>query len=184
MVRRRIHPRNTPRGMLQRATRFPWQLLIIVPLIVALAVSTFLYMSRAGGKIMPSITQLFYKLSDTGSSVIATPQPSFPITLPQVGSMLYTVETGDSCDSILTFQMNMQAAGEVFSDANPETVQALNHTLGQDCHTLQPGLVPITTPTVSAGSFRWCCAENRINNAAAVSTNAPNQRSRPAAAGT
>jgi len=154
MVRRRIHPRNTPRGMLRRATRFPWQLLIIVPLIGSLAVSTFLYMSRAGGKVMPSIIQLFYKLSDPGSSVIATPQPSFPSTLLQVGSVPYTVETGDSCDSILAFQMNMQAAGEVFSDANPETVQALNHTLGQDCHTLQPGLVlslPPQYPLVALG---------------------------------
>jgi hypothetical protein len=154
MMARRIHPRNTPRGMLRRATRFPWQLLIIVPLLVALAISTFLYMSRAGGKIMPSVTQLLYKLSEPGSSVIATPQPSFPTTLPQVGSVLYTVQAGDSCDSILALQMNMQAAGEVFSDANPETVQVLNSTLGQDCHTLQPGLVlslPPQYPLVALG---------------------------------
>src|SRR5436305_2977316 len=111
---RRIHPRNTPGGMLRRAIRFPWQLLIIIPLLVALAISTFLYMSRMGGEIMPLITQLFYKLSDPGSSVIPTPQPSFPMTLPQVGSVLYTVQTSDSCDSILAFQMNMQAAGQVF----------------------------------------------------------------------
>jgi len=138
---RHIHPRNTPRGMLRNATRFPWQLLIIIPLVVALAIPTFLYMSHAGGMVMPSITQLFYKLSDPAPSVIATPQPPFPMTLPQVGSELYTVQSGDSCDSILTFQMNMEAAGEVFSDANPHTVQALNTTVGQDCHTLQPDLV-------------------------------------------
>lgn len=138
---RHIHPRNTPRGMLQIATRFPWQLLIIVPLLVTIALATFLYTSHMGGKILPSVTQLFYKVSDTDSSVISTSPPSFPKTLPQVGSVLYTVQTGDSCDSILTFQMNMEAAGEVFSDANPETVQALNNTLGQNCDTLQPGLV-------------------------------------------
>lgn len=137
----RIHPRNTPSGMLQRAMRFPWQLLVIIPLLGSLAVPTFLYMSRAGDKVIPAITQLFYKLSNPKSSVIATPQPLFSMTLPQVGPVLYTVQTGNSCDSILTFQMNMQAAGTVFSDANPNTVQALNTSLGQDCHTLQPGLV-------------------------------------------
>src|SRR6266699_4299390 len=151
---RRIHPRNTPRGILRSATRFPWQLLIIIPLLMVVAVPTFLYMSLAGGKVMPSITELFYKLSDAGLSVTATPQPSFPMTLPQVSSVLYTVQAGDSCDSILAFQMNMQAAGEVFSDANPETVQALNNTLGQNCHTLQPGLVlslPPQYPLVALG---------------------------------
>ncbi len=149
-----IHPRNTPRGMLRSATRFPWQLLIVIPLLIVVAVPTFLYMSGAGGKVMPSITQLFYKLSDPGLSVTPMPQPPFPTALPQVGSVLYTVEAGDSCDGILAFQMNMQAAGEVFSDANPETVQALNHTLGQDCHRLQPGLVlslPPQYPLVALG---------------------------------
>jgi hypothetical protein len=141
-----IHPRNTPRGMLRNATRFPWQLLIITPLLVALAIPTFLYMSHAGGKFMPSITQLFYKLSDPASYVVATPQPPFSTLLPQVGSELYTVASGDSCDSILTFQMDMQDAGEVFSDANPNTVQALNSTVGQDCHALQPGLVLTLLP--------------------------------------
>lgn len=153
---RRIHPRNTPRGMLRNATRFPWQLLIIVPLLVALAFATFLYMFRTGGKIQPSLTQLFYKLSDPGSSVISTPQPSFPSTLPQVGSVRYTVQAGDSCDSILAFQMNMQAAGEVFSDANPQTVQALNSTLGQNCDALQPGMVlslPPQYPLVALGGL-------------------------------
>ena len=60
----RIHPRNTPSGMLQRAMRFPWQLLVIIPLLGSLAVPTFLYMSRAGDKVIPAITQLFYKLSN------------------------------------------------------------------------------------------------------------------------
>jgi hypothetical protein len=141
VMARRIHPRNTPRGMLRMATRFPWQLLIIVPLLVTVALATFLYTFRMGGKMLPSVTQLFYKLSDTDSSVISTPPPSFLSTLPQVGSILYTVQTGESCDSILENQMSMIAAGEVFSDANPATVQALNSTLGQDCNTLQPGLV-------------------------------------------
>lgn len=152
----RIHPRNTPRGMLRSATRFPWRIFIIVPLLVTLALATFLYMFRVGGKIQPSITQLFYKLSDPQSSVISTPPPSFPRTLPQVGSVLYTVQTGDACDSILSSQMNMQAAGEVFSDANPETVQALNRTVGQDCDTLQPGLVlslPPQYPLVALGGI-------------------------------
>lgn len=151
---RHIHPRNTPRGMLRSATRFPWQLLIIVPLLVALAFVTFVYMSRLGGKVLPSATQLLYKLSDPGSSVVSVPPPPFARTLPQVGSVLYTVQTGDSCDSILAFQMNMQAAGEVFSNANPETVQALSSTLGQDCDALQPGMVlslPPQYPLIALG---------------------------------
>src|SRR2546430_15939595 len=56
VMARRIHPRNTPRGMLRSATRFPWQLFIIIPLLIAVAIPTFVYMFGAGGKIMPSIT--------------------------------------------------------------------------------------------------------------------------------
>src|SRR5260370_33655101 len=50
--------------------------------------------------------------------------------------------------------MNMQAAGEAIRYANPETVQALNNSLGQNCHTLQPGLVlslPPQYPLVALG---------------------------------
>jgi len=142
-----IHPRNTQRGMLQNVNRFSWQILITVPLLVILSLTTFLYTSHIGGKLLLSVTQLFYKLSDPGSSIIPTSAPPpFPKTLPLVGSVLYTVQPGDSCDTILVSQMNMGAAGEVFSDANPETIQALNSTLGQDCNALQPGLVLSLSP--------------------------------------
>jgi hypothetical protein len=150
----RIHPRNTPREMLRSATRFPWQLLVIVPLLVALALTTFLYMSRVGGRTQLSLTRIFYNLSNPGPSVVATPPPPFPGSLPQVGSVLYSVQAGDSCDSILQSQMNMQAAGAVFSDANPATVQVLSGVLGQNCDTLQPGMVlslPPQYPLVALG---------------------------------
>jgi hypothetical protein len=74
--------------------------------------------------------------------------------LPQPGSILYTVQNGDSCDSILAYQMNMASAGQVFSDANTATVKALNATLGHDCDRLQPGLVlslPPQYPLVALG---------------------------------
>jgi hypothetical protein len=50
--------------------------------------------------------------------------------------------------------MNMASAGQVFSDANPVTVQALDATLGHDCHKLQPGIVlsmPPQYPLVALG---------------------------------
>ncbi len=40
----------------------------------------------------------------------------------------------------------MANAGQVFSDVNPNTVKALNSSLGQDCHALQPGMVLPLSP--------------------------------------
>jgi hypothetical protein len=66
--------------------------------------------------------------------------------LPQAGSLLYTAQGGDSCDSILTYQMRMADAGQVFSDVNPATVKALDASLSQDCHALQPGMTLPLSP--------------------------------------
>jgi hypothetical protein len=85
-------------------------------------------------------------MSNPYASLTPTPLPPFPPQLPQIGSILYTVQDGDSCDGILSFQMNMVSAGQVFSDANAGTVQALNASLGQDCHKLQPGMVLPLSP--------------------------------------
>jgi len=42
--------------------------------------------------------------------------------------------------------MHMTDAGQIFSDANPNTVKALDNAIGQDCHALQPGMVIKLSP--------------------------------------
>lgn len=66
--------------------------------------------------------------------------------LPQVGSLLYTVQQGDSCDEIVAVQMRMSDAGTIFSDVKPNTVKALDASVGLDCHSLQPGMVLTLSP--------------------------------------
>jgi hypothetical protein len=99
-----------------------------------------------GSQFLPSFTSYFYTVFGAAPSATPTPIPTYPTTLPQVGSLHYTVQEGDSCDSILAFQMNMASAGQVFSDANPTTVQDLSTTVGHDCHTLQPGITLTLSP--------------------------------------
>jgi hypothetical protein len=66
--------------------------------------------------------------------------------LPQPGSLLYTVQVGESCDEILAVHMGMVDAGQIFSDANPNTVKALSNVVGQNCDNLQPGMVLTLAP--------------------------------------
>jgi hypothetical protein len=73
--------------------------------------------------------------------------------LPQVGSLLYTVQGGDSCDEVLAVQMNLVDAGEIFSDLKPNTVKALDAAIGQDCHALQPGMVLRLSPQYPLVAF-------------------------------
>jgi len=40
----------------------------------------------------------------------------------------------------------MADAGQIFSDANPNTVQALNGVVGHNCHGLQPGMLLTLSP--------------------------------------
>lgn len=144
---RRFHPRSTPAENLRIIVRsIPWRLLLLLPVIVALAIPTYVFGARIGGTIIPTITNYFYNLSAPAPSPTATPSPPFPAALPQPGSLLYTVGNGDSCDSILTFQMRMADAGEVFSDIKPETVKALDAALGRNCHALQPGMTLPLSP--------------------------------------
>ncbi len=143
----RFHTRSTPAENLRVVTRsIPWKLLILIPLLAVFAVPTYLYASGVGKYVIPGVTNFFYSLSAPQTSASPTPQPAFPSTLPQVGSLLYTVQGSDSCDSILTYQMRMADAGQVFSDVNPNTVKSLNASLGQDCHALQPGMVLPLSP--------------------------------------
>lgn len=144
---RRFQPRNTPMDNARIVARsIPWKLLLLLPLLVVLAVPTYVYANHLGMSIIPSITNLFYTMSGAVPSPVATPRPTYATVLPQAGSVLYTVQGGDSCDEILVFQMRMAKAGQVFSDVNPMTVQALNQALGQDCHALQPGMVLPLSP--------------------------------------
>jgi serine/threonine protein kinase len=66
--------------------------------------------------------------------------------LPQAGTINYTVQAGDQCDTILSTQMHFAAATQVFNDAKPVTIQALNTSLGHNCDRLQPGLVLPLSP--------------------------------------
>lgn len=137
-----FRPKSTPKDNLHIVARsVPWKLLILLPVLIAMAIPAYIYASHAGSTVLPSITGLFYKLSSVAPPQPSpTPLPPLPSVLPQVGSVAYTVGTGDSCDSILSYHMHMYSAGQVFSDVKPETVQALNQAMGQDCHRLQPGM--------------------------------------------
>src|SRR5579864_9560331 len=118
---------------------------LIPMLLVLLGLVAFLYGASIGRNVFAGTTHFFYSLADE-SVASPTPQPPLPNHLPQVGTILYTVQEGDSCDDILTYQMHMYQAGEVFSDVKPETVRALGAALGQDCHRIQPGTVLTLSP--------------------------------------
>src|SRR6266699_7261030 len=124
----------------------PWQLLILIPILVALAIPTFYFGTHAGQRVLPAVTNFFYNLSGPPPTATPTPLPPFPSMLPQVGSLLYTVQAGDSCDEIIAVQMSMSDASTVFTDVKPNTIQALNATIGHDCHALQPGMVLALSP--------------------------------------
>lgn len=144
---RRFQPRNTSADNVRIIARsIPWKLLLLLPLLAVLAVPTYLYATGVGMRIVPAMANFFYTVGGTPTAPTPTPLPALPTILPQAGSILYTVQGGDSCDAILVFQMRMAKAGQVFSDVNPKTVQALNKSLGQDCHALQPGMVLPLSP--------------------------------------
>jgi hypothetical protein len=144
---RRFHPRSTPADNIRIVMRsVPWKLLLLLPVLLVVAVPTFLFGTRMGSNVLPSMTHFFYALGAPVPSATPTPPPPFPTILPQVGSVLYTVQEGDSCNTILTYQMHMVDAGQIFSDAKPETVKALNTAIGHDCHKIQPGMVLPLSP--------------------------------------
>lgn len=147
VMARRFLPRSAPAENLRTLMRsLSWKLLLLFPVLLILAFTTFLYGTRVGGTVLPSVTNLFYTLSAPAPPPTPTPLPTFPSVQPQAGSLLYTVQDGDSCDSILVYQMNMANAGEIFSDVKPNTVQALDTAIGHDCHALQPGMVISLSP--------------------------------------
>ncbi len=139
---RQFRPRSTSKDNLRIIARsIPWKLLVLLPVLIGVAIPAYLYSARAGNTVLPAITGWFYTLSNAAPPQPSpTPLPPLPSILPQVGSISYTVGGGDSCDSILAYHMHMYSAGEVFSDVKPETVRALDQTIGQNCHRLQPGM--------------------------------------------
>jgi hypothetical protein len=147
IMSRRISTRSTPKQNLQIMLKLiPWKLLVAVPIILLIAIPIFSYSAHLGNQVMPFFTNYFYTVFGAAPSATPMPTPIYPSALPQVGSLQYTVQAGDSCDSILAYQMNMASAGQIFSDANPVTVQALSASVGHDCDKLQPGLVLTLSP--------------------------------------
>jgi hypothetical protein len=144
---RRFHPHSTPAENVRIVMRsISWKLLLLLPIIFVLSVPAYLYATRVGNGALPALTHFFDNMAAPALSATATPLPVLPTILPQAGSLLYTVHEGDSCDSILNFQMNMSDAGQVFSDVKPETVRALDAAVGQNCHAVQPGMVLPLSP--------------------------------------
>src|SRR5258708_32835059 len=116
----------------------PWRLLRVMPVLIILAIRAFYYGAHAGQKLFPSITNYFYTITGPPPTATPTPLPAFITTLPQPGSLLYTVQGGDNCDEILTVQMHMVDAGQAFSESKPNTVKALNASVAQNCGNLHP----------------------------------------------
>jgi hypothetical protein len=166
---RRFHPRSRPAENLRIVlAAIPWKLLLLIPILIAVAIPTYLFGSRLGTQIFPSITKLFYTASAPAPTAVPTPYPAFPTVLPLTGARLYTTRADDSCDSVLTFQMNMNDAGQVFSDVKPETVKALDKTVGLDCHALQPGMTMTLSPQYPLIAFGGIVQKIASNTAAQV----------------
>ncbi|WP_126626087.1 hypothetical protein [Dictyobacter alpinus] len=117
-----------------------------MPIMIVLAVPTFIYGAHAGSGVLSSVTNMFYTLSNVSNEPTPTPLPAFPTVLPRVGVIEHTIGEGDNCDAVLTYKMNMLGASEIFSDTNPSTVQQLGKDVGLDCHRLQPGMTMHLSP--------------------------------------
>src|SRR2546423_14705180 len=140
-IQKQSKRRENPRFFIRS---IPWRLLLLLPVLILVAIPTFYFSTHSGQRVLPAVTNFFYNLSGPPPAATPTPLPPFPSTLPQMGSLLYTVQAGDSCDEILAVQMRMNDASTIFTDVKPNTIQALNATIGHECHALQPrlGLAP------------------------------------------
>jgi len=148
---RRFLPPDILRGYGLLPKRLPlrpltWKVIGVLFAVLIVVVPTYITAERAGSKLVPELTSLFYKASDPNGSLAPASLPAFPPALPRVGTISYTVQEGESCDSILAYQMRFANANEVFSDQKPETVQALSTNLGRDCHKLDQGMVLALSP--------------------------------------
>lgn len=136
---RPVRPRSTLTENLRIVRQImPWRLFLLLPFLLVFAIPAFLLGTGAGHKLLPNLTNFFYNMSNPAAYADPTPMPAYPQLLPQPGSVLYTVQSADSCDEILARQMHMSDAGQIFADSRPTTVLALNTALGQNCANLQP----------------------------------------------
>lgn len=136
---RRFQPRTTLTDNFRLLGHIvPWRVLLLILFLLVFAVPAFLLGTGAGHRLLPNLSDFFYTLSSKATA-IPTPMPPLTQLLPQPGAIVYTVQDSDSCDEILARQMRMSDAGQIFSDAAPATVQALNSALGKNCGDLQPG---------------------------------------------
>src|SRR5215467_13157835 len=87
----RVHPRRTlrenPRVVLQA---IPWRLLLLIPILLVAGIPAFLFGTRAGQRLLPALTNVFFNLSGPPPPPAPTPLLPFPRALPQPGSLLYT----------------------------------------------------------------------------------------------
>lgn len=147
MARRLHSPHSTPTENLRRIIRsVPWRLLILLPILILVAIPAFSFGTHVGQGVLPTVTKFFYNISGPPPPPVPTPLPALPAVLPQPGAIHYTVQGGDACDEILSFQMHMANAGTIFTDSKPNTVKALDAAIGHDCHALQPGIVLTLSP--------------------------------------
>lgn len=144
---RRFRPHSTLTENVKLVRQIlPWRLFLLIPFLLIFAIPAFLLGTGAGRHLLPNLTTYFYNLANSTPTVIPTPMPPFTQRLPQPGAVIYTVQNADSCDAMLASKMHMADAGQIFSDSNPNTVEALNIALGQNCLNLQPGDVVTLMP--------------------------------------
>lgn len=144
---RQVRPRSTLEENFKLLGHIlPWRLFLLIPFLLVFAIPAFLLGTGAGHRLLPNLTSFFYNLANPTPIVSPTPMPRLMQFLPQPGAIAYTVQNFDSCDEILATQMHMSDSGQIFSDVNPSTVQALNSSLGQNCLNLQPGEVVTLMP--------------------------------------
>ena len=132
---------------------FTWKMIGVLSAILLIVIPTYITAERVGSKLIPELTSLFYAVSDPNGSLAPTPLPAFPSILPLVGTVPYTVQEGDSCDSILAYQMQFTNASEVFSDQKPKTVQELSTNVGHDCHKINQGMTLALSPQYPLVAF-------------------------------
>ena len=68
----------------------PWRLLILISFLLTIGIPAFLFGTRVGQRVLPTLTNYFYNSSGTPPPT-PTPLPSFPVTVPQPGSLLYSI---------------------------------------------------------------------------------------------
>jgi hypothetical protein len=157
MARRIRFPSATAHNEHSVVTRGrPWKVLLLLLILLGIALPTYLVGTRAGNSVISAVTNAVFTLTSNAVTPTPGPQHTLSQTLPPFGSLSYTIQEGDSCDGILALQMHMVDAGQIFSDVQPKTVQALSNTVGHDCHNIHPGIVislPPHYPLIAFGGI-------------------------------